>query len=265
MTEALNTEARNVRLDFEGAIASLSLTRPDAGNAISQAMADELVAAVAEIARRPECGVVVLSSAGKSFCVGGDVREMAAAPDRGALLADLAGTAHEFLVALRALPVTVIAAVQGAVAGAGLGLVLAADLVVCADDASFRTAYAAIGLSPDCGVSALLPDVVGVRRAAELALNGRVLGAQEALEWMLVNEVCPIDELGARVAELAASIAARAPLAIGEAARLLRAGLGRIYTEQLDDEGATIARLGRANESAALIDAFVNRPHTPRS
>jgi enoyl-CoA hydratase/carnithine racemase len=71
MTEALNTEARNVRLDFEGGIASLSLTRPDAGNAISQAMADELVAAVAEIARRPECGVVVLISAGKSFCVGG--------------------------------------------------------------------------------------------------------------------------------------------------------------------------------------------------
>ncbi|MCW2527733.1 MAG: enoyl-CoA hydratase [Pseudonocardiales bacterium] len=258
------TEALNVRLDFEGAIASLSLNRPDAGNAINQAMADELRAAVVEIGRRPDCGLVVLSSAGKAFCVGGDVREMAAASDRGEMLTALAGAVHEALVALRSLPVTIVAAVQGAVAGAGLGLVLAADLVVCADNATFRTAYAAIGLSPDCGVSALLPGVVGQRRAAELTLNGRVLDAQEALDWTLVTEVCPIDDLGARASELAASIAGRAPKAIGEAARLLRAAPGRGYSDQLDDEGATIARLGRGSESAELIDAFVNRPRNPR-
>jgi len=239
-------------------VARITLDRPESANALDLPVARALGQAIAETARNEQVRVLVLAATGKLFCAGGDVGEMAAGADRSGYLAELAGTMHEALEALRRLPVPVVAQVQGTAAGAGIGLVLAADIAVAADSAKFTFAYPGVGLSPDCGVSALLPRVVGPRRAAAFALTGRVLTAAEAGEWGLVTEVCPAVRLPGRVDELAASIAAGPASALGQTAILLRQGIEKSYADQLRREAATIAALGDGREAAERIAEFVS-------
>lgn len=247
------------RLSLSGGVATIRLVRPDAGNALDLPTANALRDAVAELASAVDAiHVVVLRADGRLFCAGGDVRAMAAAPDRPAFVAELAGVLHETLETLRALPVPVVAVVQGAAAGAGVGLLLAADVVLAADHATFVAAYPSVGLSPDCGVSALLPAVVGARRAALFLLTGVPVDAATALDWGLVSEVCPAETLDARAGEVVAGIAALPRRAVGEAARLLRRSGERSYAVQLADEAATIARLSATDEAAALLAAFAH-------
>jgi 2-(1,2-epoxy-1,2-dihydrophenyl)acetyl-CoA isomerase len=249
--------------DVDG-IVTLTLNRPSVGNAINQPLADAFTAAVRAIDPN-RTRAVVLAATGRMFCAGGDVGDMSRADDRAGFLDVLAGTVHDGLIALRALPVPIVTVVQGTVAGGGLGFVLAADIVLSATSAQFLTAYAGVGLTPDCGVSALLPAVVGARRAALLALTGRVLTADEAQDWGLVSEVVEPDQLTERVAAVIAALAA-APLgALGEAARLLRAAPDRGYAEGLADEAATIARMAAGEQAARLIAEFVARQSAPKN
>jgi 2-(1,2-epoxy-1,2-dihydrophenyl)acetyl-CoA isomerase len=241
-----------VRFDVTDHVATITLDRPDAANAINPELAADFRAAVLRLNDGELPGVVVLAAEGRIFCGGGDVRGMAQAPDRGHYLADLAGTMHEALSALRTLPVPILASVQGPAAGAGLGLVLAADVVLAADTARFVAAYSSIGLSPDCGVTALLPATIGPRRAADLVLRNRKLDAATALEWGLVSEVCPLADLVERTREIAAELAAVPGTAAGESARLLRAP----YDSRLEEEARTIARIGTTPAAHALIRAF---------
>jgi 2-(1,2-epoxy-1,2-dihydrophenyl)acetyl-CoA isomerase len=240
-------------------VATITLNRPDFGNAIDLEMADDIYSAVNRLKNDPNVRVVCLKGSGNNFCVGGDVTKMAAASERGAFLAALAGRLHEALRVLRVLPVPVIASVQGAAAGAGLGLVLACDLVIADTSAKFLTAYAGVGLTPDCGVSALLPTVVGVRRASLLALTGRVLSADEALEWGLISEVCTAGELDARVAQLSAKLAAGPSAAFGAAANLMRAASSGTYDDHLDEELTKMSRIGETTDTARRIEQFVAR------
>lgn len=252
------------QLSVADGVATIRLARPDAGNAVDLPAALALRDAVAEVASAIESiRVVVLRSAGRLFCAGGDVRAMATAADRPEFVAQLAGVLHEALTALRALPVPVVAVVQGPAAGAGVGLVLAADVVLASDRATFVAAYPSVGLSPDCGVSALLPAAVGTRRAALFLLTGAPVDAATAVEWRLVSEVCPAEVLDARADEVVAAIAALPRRAVGEAARLLRRSTERPYAEQLADEAATIARLSATAEAQALLTAFA-APTTAR-
>jgi 2-(1,2-epoxy-1,2-dihydrophenyl)acetyl-CoA isomerase len=244
-------------LSVSDGVATIRLGRPDTGNALDLPAATALRDAVTEIARTVrDIDVVVVRAEGRLFCVGGDVRAMAAAADRPAFVAELAGVLHDALVALRALPVPVVAVVQGTTAGAGIGLLLAADVVVAAEHATFVAAYPSVGLSPDCGVSALLPAAVGARRAALFLLSGATLDAATALDWGLVTEVVDLDDLEARAGEVVAGIAALPREAVGEAARLLRLAPERPYAAQLADEAATIARLSATPDADALITAF---------
>jgi 2-(1,2-epoxy-1,2-dihydrophenyl)acetyl-CoA isomerase len=241
-----------VRFDVADRVATITLDRPDAANAITPELAADFHAGVRRLSEDELPGVIVLAAEGRIFCAGGDVRGMAQALDRGRYLADLAGTMHEALIALRALPVPIVASVQGPVAGAGLGLVLAADLVIAAETARFVAAYSAIGLSPDCGVTALLPSTIGPRRAADLVVRNRKLDAATALEWGLVSEVCAPADLVERTRVIAAEIAAVPGTTAGESARLLR----QPYHSQLDEEARTISRLGATPVAEALIRAF---------
>ncbi|GAA2746895.1 enoyl-CoA hydratase-related protein [Terrabacter aerolatus] len=246
-----------VSLSASDGVATIRLARPDAGNALDLPGALAFRDTVREVAEAVDrVHVVVLRAEGRLFCAGGDVRAMAAAADRPAFVAELAGVLHEALTELRALPVPVVAVVQGAAAGAGVGLVLAADVVLAADHASFVAAYPSVGLSPDCGVSALLPAVVGARRAALFLLTGAPVDAATALDWGLVSEVCPAETLEARAGEVVAAMAALPRRAVGEAARLLRRSGERAYAAQLADEAATIARLSATAEAEALLTAF---------
>lgn len=182
----------------EAGIATICLNRPEQGNAIDLATAHGLLRAINELHSISDRRAVVLTSTGRLFCAGGDVREMAVAGDRESFLPDLASTMHDALISLRALPVPILAAVQGTAAGAGVGLVLAADFAIASDRAKFIAAYGELGVSPDCGVSALLPAVIGPRRAALFTMADLALDAYTALDWGLVSECCAAEDLGNR-------------------------------------------------------------------
>lgn len=243
-----------VSLALEDGVATLTLNRPGALNAYDLALAAQLRAAVDRVAET-DAEVLVLAGQGRAFCAGGDVREMAASGDPAEYLAALTTDVHAALAALRELPVPVIARVHGAVAGGGLGLVLAADLVVASADASFTAAYGAIGLSPDCGVTALLPGAVGTGRARAFLLGGMRIDAETARAWGLVTEVVPATELDARVAAIVARARGAGRAAVVATRALLD---GADHRAHLEREASAIATL--AGGAARLrIDAFASR------
>lgn len=248
-----------VQTSIDGGIARIHLNRPAASNALDPHLASALEAAVNDVAHDPSARVLVLSGSGKNFCAGGDVRQMAAAPDTSEFLTDLAGTVHRALIRLDSMPITVVAAVQGSAAGAGLGLVLAADFVVAGSSSKYAAAYSAVGLSPDCGVSTLLPRVVGLRRATQMLLAGKVISAAEALDWGLVTDLVDDDAVASRAEELAGLLARQAFPAIGETRRLVRASFARTYEEHLGDEARTIAAVGSSDDAVTRIAKFAAR------
>lgn len=213
-----------IRLEVADGVARLELHRPDAANAIDLELATELERATAELAGDNGVRVVLLTGAGARFCGGGDVSSFADTDPSAlpALLAEITAHLHPAVEQLVALDAPVIAAVQGSAAGAGFGLMLAADLVVATRSAKFVMAYTGIGLSPDGSSSWFLPRIVGLRRATELTLTNRVLTAEEALAWGLVTTVVDDDALTSTAEELATRLAAGPTLAYGRAARLLR-------------------------------------------
>lgn len=242
----------------EGRIVWLTLNRPAAGNALDQSLAEALALAARDIRGAAEPSIVVIGARGKLFCAGGDVAAIAAASDQEAYLTTLAITVHAALMDLRAADAVVIAAVQGPAAGGGLGIVLNADLVVASPDARFLSAYAGGGLSPDCGVSWLLPGIVGPRRAIELTLTGRVLDAPEAREWGIVTTLTGEDDFDDQVRALAESLAS-GPAAARTATRNLINNPRGDYAEHLAAEVEGLARSIRTEETRERIAAFAAR------
>jgi 2-(1,2-epoxy-1,2-dihydrophenyl)acetyl-CoA isomerase len=245
-------------------LARVTLNRPASLNAMDFEMAERWRDA-AHAATAPGVGAVILDAAGPAFCAGGDVVAMASS---GAAGADVTATAHVIHEGIRTFveaPVPVVAAVQGAVAGGGLGLMLSADYVVAADRARFVSRYANIGLTPDLGVSTLLPAAIGQRRALQLLLQDRTLSASEALDWGLVAEVVPAEELGSRVDEIARFWLEGATAAFGQAARLVRTGADRTFAENLDDEARTIGAAFDTADAKARVAAFAAASSKSRS
>ena len=232
-----------VRVAFEGDIARITLARPDAANTIGMAAARAFRDAVAEVAGSA-ARVLVLDAEGPAFCGGGDVREVAAAPDPGVHLAALAMSFHEALSALSDLDAVVLAQIDGAVAGGGLGLVLHSDIAIASTRARFLTAYDRLGVTPDSGVTDLLPRAIGERRALELTVLGRTLDAATARDWGLVADVVEPDDLAPAVERIATRLAA-APTAHLAATR-------RLYRTDPVDHGTRLTEEARRiGESAA--------------
>jgi 2-(1,2-epoxy-1,2-dihydrophenyl)acetyl-CoA isomerase len=161
---------------------------------------------------------------------------------------------HEGIRTFTEAPVPIVAAVQGAVAGGGLGLMLTADYVVASAQARFVSRYANIGLTPDLGVTTLLPAAIGQRRALELLLQDRTLSAAEARDWGLVAEVVP--DAAARAEEVARFWLGCATAAFGQAVRLVRIGAQRTFAENLDDEAATIGAAFDTADARQRVAAF---------
>lgn len=251
MTEPENAEIDRdgIRFEVVDGLAHVRLNRPARLNAIDDAAAYRWRDVASDIARREDVRAVLLDAAGPAVCAGGDVAAMAALGGGGRTVEQLADVIHAGHRTFAAMPIPIVAAVQGAVAGGGLGFMLTADHIVAGEAATFASKYADIGLTPDCGVSTLLPDAVGTRRALELTLTDRTLTADEALAWNLVNEVVPTERLTERAREVAAHWMDGAAGAFGQAKRLIRAGsAGRAYAAALDDEARTI---GAAFDTAA--------------
>lgn len=240
----------------DGGVATIELNRPESSNALDLPLAAALAGALDAAAADDSVRVVLLLGRGRLFCGGGDVTAMAAAEDRGAFLRELADAAHQVVRRLDVIEKPVVAGVQGAAAGAGLALTLSADLVVAGESATFLTAYTAIGLTPDCGTSWLLPRAIGLKRALDLVLTGRRLSAAEAVDLGIATQTCPDGEVAAVARSVADRLAGGPAYALGRARRLLRSSLSSTLDEHLDREAAAIAAAGTTAEATALIDAF---------
>ena len=196
----------------EGAVALISLNRPDRHNALVPELLEELLEAIATAAIDPGVRAIVLAAEGPSFSTGGDVRAFF---DRGddvaGYAAHIVGLLNDTMLALIDTPKPVVAAVHGMVTGGSLGLVLAADVVVVADEASFTPWYSVVGFSPDGGWTAMLPDVVGRTRTTDILLRNRTITAKEAVTWGLAIAVTPAIGIREEAIALAAEIAEKVP------------------------------------------------------
>ena len=255
MTDA-QTRPR-VQTDLDGDVWRITLDRPEAGNALDLALAADLTAAFRD---RPEqTRVVLLLGNGERFCVGGDVQSFAAAEDPGGFVARLAHDWHEVIRLVLACPVPVVAGVQGAVAGAAIGLIGSCDVVVCARSTKIRPAYGAIGLSPDGGTSWALTRALGAPRALELMLTNGALTAAEAHMFGLVARLAEDDEVHEAAVALAHQVAAGPVRAMVRTRALVRKAATRTLDEQLDDEAALIAESAADPEGREGVRAFVEK------
>jgi 2-(1,2-epoxy-1,2-dihydrophenyl)acetyl-CoA isomerase len=260
----------DVEVTRDGAVMTITLNRPDVLNALNRSVHDGLHAALAD-ARDPSVRAVVITGAGRGFCVGQDLQEFSSGA--GDVADNLRRNYHPTVLAIRALEKPVIAAVNGPAAGAGLSLALACDIRIAADSATFVPAFISIGLVPDSGGTWLVRRVLGTTRAFEWLTTGRRLPADEARSWGLVNEVVPADELAHRAQEVAALFAAMPTRAVWQTKRLLDHAETATFDEQLELEATTQAVQTRtddfregvaaflAKREAVFTGADVHRPH----
>jgi 2-(1,2-epoxy-1,2-dihydrophenyl)acetyl-CoA isomerase len=245
-----------VELSRDGAVQTITLNRPAVLNALNAAVHEALAAALKE-ARSPDVRAVVITGAGRGFCVGQDLTEFREAP--GDIAERLRGSYHPNVLAIRALEKPVIAAVNGAAAGAGLSLACACDLRIAADSATFVPAFVNIGLVPDSGGTFFVHRLLGYARAFEWLCSGRRLSAAEAHAWGLVSEVVEADGLAARAAELAAELAALPTRAIGMTKRLLDRAETTTLEEQLELEAQLQTAATASEDFREGVAAFLEK------
>lgn len=248
-----------IEIDDDG-LARITLRRGEAGNAIDLDTARGLLDA-ARICAREAVRAVLLTGEGKSFCVGGDLREFSRLSGEALEkhLTAVTDALHDALRTFAAGDAPVVAAVQGAVAGAGIGLAAAADVTLAADNASFTAAYTGIGYSPDAGVSWFLPRLVGHKRALDLLLTNRRIPAAEAADIGLVSRVVAQDRLAAEAARTAETLRGGPTAAFGATRRLVAAGLTADLGPHLDREARALAAAVASEEGREGVAAFLGK------
>ena len=255
---------QHILFDIAGGVARLTLNRPERLNSFNTEMHAEVRAALASL-RDSAARVLVITGAGRGFCAGQDLNDRAVAP--GAAPPDLAQSIEKnykpLVLALRELPMPVIAAVNGVAAGAGANIALACDLVIAARSASFVQAFVRLGLIPDSGGTWFLPRLVGNARALGLTLLGEKLPAEQAAAWGLIWRCVEDDELGAVVDALAQQFAAAPTRGLARTKQAIYEGWGRTLLEQLDVERDYQGELGRSADYAEGVAAFSEK-RTPR-
>jgi len=241
-------------------VATITLNRPDALNALNLGLGRDLFHAVLEVDEDPEVRAVVITGGGQAFCAGGDVKDFADnLPRIGVLIKELTTYLHGAVSRLCRSAKPVIMAVNGVAAGGGMSFALAGDLVLAAESARFVMAYSKIAATPDGSASYFLPRLVGLRRALELYLTNRPLTASEALAWGLVNRVVPDADLAAEAARLAAELAQGPSLAFGGAKRLFHQSTWESLETQMELEAQGIAGSGHTEDFREGVTAFVRR------
>lgn len=248
-----------VLLHVEDGLARITLNRPERLNAFSADAAHTWAELTREAVSRDDVGAIIVDAAGRAFCAGGDVREMAEGMDTGRALTALAEVINSGIRALTESAIPVVAAAQGTTAGGGLGILMASDYAVIGEDSKIGSLYANIGLTPDLSVSAQLARAVGERRALQLVLQDRMLSADEALDWGLVAEVVAADAVGERAEEVARFWLSGAYHAYGQAKRLVRSQPTRTFAEQLSEEARSIGASFDTPEAQTRIQAFAKR------
>jgi 2-(1,2-epoxy-1,2-dihydrophenyl)acetyl-CoA isomerase len=241
---------------LDGAVLTITLNRPEVLNALNGA-AHVALAAALERAREPDVRAVVLTGAGRGFCVGQDLQEFRAGA--GDIAERLRDRYNRHAVAIRSLEKPVLAVVNGPAAGAGLSLAFACDVRIASDEASFVPAFIGIGLVPDAGGTWFARRLLGTARAFEWLTTGRRLTAAEALQWGLVSEVVPAAELEQRTHEVAELFAAMPTRAVWETKRLLDTAETATLDQQLEGEAWTQAELVRTPDFTEGVAAFLEK------
>ncbi len=240
----------------DGSVLTITFNRPDVYNAFNRALHGELHEALTEAAD-PSVRCVVITGAGRGFCAGQDLKEFQALP--GSIAEALEASYHPNVRLVRALEKPVLAAVNGAAAGAGLSFACACDVRVAADTASFVPGFIGIGLVPDAGGSWFIHRLLGYARAFEWMTSNRRLSAEQALEWGLVSEVIPSDGFGERIAELAQEWAARPTRGVGLTKRLLEHAHAADLEAQLALEAALQDEATGTADFAEGVRAFLEK------
>ncbi|SDK56950.1 Enoyl-CoA hydratase [Nocardioides sp. YR527] len=250
-----------VLVDREAAVATITLNHPEQRNALDRDTKEALRDAVASVAGDRRVRAVVLAAAGPTFCVGQDLGEHATALAGGAEAAFATVRKHYSPIVrdLMTMPKPVVAAVGGACVGAGLGLALACDYRVFATGAKLGTAFTAIGLTFDSGLSVTLARAVGESRARELILFGRTFTAEQGVDWGIAGEVVAPEDVLARAGELAGQLAQGPTTAYADTKRLLAEAPGRSLEDCLEAEAAAQTRCGRTEDHANAVAAFIGR------
>lgn len=250
-----------ILVERDGGVVRVTLNRPGKKNALTVRMADDLAALVTEVAGRAEDRVLVITGAGGAFCSGADLTdpESVAGMVGPAAALEQMRRFHAAPLALHRLAKPVVAAVPGVAAGAGCNLALACDLVLASADARFSQIFVRRGLTLDCGGSWLLPRLVGLHRAKELAFLGDMVDATRAESLGLVNRVVPAEELETAVAEVASRLAAGPPVALAAMKQGIHQALTHSFAEALEAEALSQTVCVATADTAEAMRAFAER------
>jgi len=244
----------------DGGIATVRLNAPDSMNALSIPMATRLGEALIDLGGDSTVRVLVLTGTGRGFCAGGDVQSFYDnRDDPYDVMQQVLDAVHGAVETMLELPFPTIAAINGVVAGAGMGLALATDLAVASDTAVFTMAYTGIGVSPDGSSTFFLPRLVGTRVAMDMILTNRLVDASEALTLGLVNEVAVADDFEEAVAKLAGRLAKGPTQAYVRARKLLHSAHANSPVEQMSVEAESILAAGETHDFYEGITAFIEK------
>jgi 2-(1,2-epoxy-1,2-dihydrophenyl)acetyl-CoA isomerase len=238
-------------------VLQVRLTAPERSNSLDLDGTAALAKALDQFG--PGIGALTLLHDGTNFCVGGDVRGFRDAADPEQYILELADSAHRCVRLLVTAPVPVVVGARGWAAGAGMALLLTADILVLGESARMRVAYPAIGITPDCGLSWHLPRIVGQARARDILLTNRVVDATEALAIGIAARVVPDEAVEATVQQVAAELAAGPTEAYCNIRRLLSESASRPLDEHLDFEARSISRSAGTPHGSEGIRAFLEK------
>ena len=260
------SEKQSILVTEQEAIRTITLNRPDVLNAFNDDMLSALGKAVLEADKDKSVRCLVITGAGRAFSSGQDLAEVAdryKSDEPIELGTHLRKHYNRIVTKLRTMEKPIIASVNGVAAGAGCSLALACDIRIAAESASFIQAFIHVGLVPDSGATFMLPRLIGLSRAMEMACTGRKIKAEEALRIGLVNQIVPNDELSAATNGLASKFASLPPRGIGLTKRALNASLENDLATQLEYEAMMQTTAGRTKDHREGVTAFIEKrtPH----
>ena len=250
---------QTILFEVSDAVARITLNRPTVANALNGQMSRDLFDVSNRCDEDPGIRAVVLTGAGSLFCGGGDLQEFDGSDDLASTIKRTVSYLHGAISRFARMDAPIIGAINGTAGGAGMSFVCMCDMAIAAESAKFTMAYTGGGLTPDGSSTYYLPRLIGLRRALDLTLTNRRLTATEALEWGLINQICPDDQVLDKATQLATRLAAGPTLAYGTSKRLLRLSMTESLETQMENEARAIANSTRTEDAKEGIAAFLEK------
>lgn len=253
-------EYTTITFEVRDTIAYITLNRPAAANGFNIPMGKDLMHAAIECDENPDIKAAILTGSGKMFSAGGDLKEFSVyGRNLNRALKEMTVYCHAAASRFMRMNVPLVTAVNGTAAGMGMSFAIAGDMVLAAESASFTAAYTAAALSPDGGMTYLLPRMIGMARAKEMMMTNRRLTAPEALDWGLVNRVVSGEKLMEEAETLARSFAVGPTLSLGSVKRLVNESFSETLESQMEREARSIVDMTRTDDAMEGVSAFLEK------